>query len=616
MQLFRQDDIQPTQGSADVGGEPPFSGHVLISQDWLNEYGSNHPEFEVPDLSDHDFLRPDVTIEENFELMRAHVQKEREKVKEWQDHKYHPSKWHSGLSSRVWPFNLPLDARPQPKSYCPGPCKPANTAEGDKCLQCEYNLRECYNGPTKEGKCTTCQGAKSIKEHLKSLGKKDKASGQTRRCYWPQQEFFLNDFHSVKLFHKDCRWIESNTAEAKAEHAQDEGKKQAARAKKDARARKEEQKAQAAIARSRERARKAAETAMKQKQEATSATGQLYPLPRAPFSGTQTTSIGSAPLPRTVRAMSRSTGILDPVAQGLISASRRELPQEPTVSRAIESTKNNRGTKRTREIDVGELDIPAKRPRDEISAVALSPCGDSMLSASENSQGLAVTGPVHATPLPDDHLETQYDLLEKRRDQYYLAGDYMEAAQIQAAINVAGADRALAWRLIEDRSSRAIMENRHVMLAAWSGETLEGMVEKLDAIRVTYDRDQVKVTDQDRVLALRLQTALNVSLGGRYSAPAAFFVRDSGFLREMERLALAEQEGGPFNAHRPLTTVEIASILYHASSIRDRVFRSHVRRVLEPFGIPEGVWSEDITQVVPDHIARILEALVYYAPRG
>jgi len=587
-----------------------------MSQEWLNEYGSNHPEFEVPDLSNHDFLRPDVTLEENFELMRAHIQKEREKVKEWQDHKYHPSKWHFGLSSRVWPFNLPLDARPQPKSYCPGPDKPANTAEGNKCLQCEYNLRECYNGPTEEGKCTTCQGAKSIKEYLKSLGKRDQASGQTRRCYWPQQEFFLNDFHSVKLFHKDCRWIESNTAEAKAEYAQDEAKKQAARAKKDARARKEERKAQAAIARSQERARKAAETAKKQKQEATRAAGQHYPLPRAPFSGTQTTSIGSAPLPRMVRAMSRSTGILDLVAQGLISASQRELPQEPSVSGANESTQNSRGTKRTREIDVSELNRPSKRPRNQSSAVALSQCGNGTLSASENHQELAAVGPVGATPLPGNHVETRYDLLEKRRDQYYLAGDYMEAAQIQAAINVAGADRALAWRLIEDRSSRAIMENRHVMLAAWSGETLEGMVKKLDAIRVTYDRDQAKVTDKDRVLALRLQTALNISLGGRYSAPAALLVRDSGFLREMERLALAEQDGGPFDAYRPLTLAEIASILYHASIIKDRVFRSHVRRVLEPFGIPEGAWSEDITQIVPDHIARILEALVYYAPRG
>lgn len=586
---------------------------MLTAQEWLNEYGRTHPGFDVPDLSHHDFLRPDVTPEENFELMRDHVQKEREKVEDWEDHIYHPKKWHRGLSPRVWPFNISPDARPKPELYCPGPLKPADTAEGKKCLQCEHNDRECYGGPTVNGKCTTCQGAKGIQKYLKSIDARDKASGQTRRCYWPQREFFMNDFHTVKLFHKDCRWIDSNTAEAIAEHEKDDEKLKAARARKEARTRKEEARARATAAKSQERARKAAE--MAQAARARGAASQRQPQSAAPPTRPQTVLTSFEPRPNLFEPGPYRTGILNPVAQGLISASGQPVTSGFALSGINEPTPNNRGTKRGREAEPDELEVPAKRTRIQTATNAMPQIGDSTLSAPRTSEETSAAGPMRANPSSDDDIKGRYARLHEQRDQYHMAGNYMEAAQIQAAINVAGDDHALAPQLALNRTCPFVMEAKFVMLAAYSDETLEGMIRKLNEIQIMYELNPTEVTDKDRVLALRIQTAMNVSLGGEYTAPAAFLIRDRGFQAELQRLALAEKDGGPFDTYRPLAASEIVSILYHASRVTNDRFRSHIRKVLKPLDVPEGVWTEDAAQSVPDHIARILESLVYYASR-
>ncbi|KAK5319766.1 hypothetical protein LTR70_004950 [Exophiala xenobiotica] len=605
---------QPTQLSSGIRFAPLSSDGLLNSQEWLNQYGRNHPGFDVPNLSNHDFLRPDVTPEENFELMRDHVQKEREKVEDWEDHIYHPKKWHRGLTPRVWPFNISPDARPKPESYCPGQLKPADTAEGNKCLQCEHNDRECYGGPTANGKCTTCQGAKGIRKYLKSIDARDKASGQTRRCYWPQREFFMNDFHTVKLFHKDCRWIDSNTAEAIAEHEKDEEKLKAARARKEARTRKEEARARATTAKSQERARKAAE--MTQAARAAGAASQRQPQSAAPPTRPQTVLTSSVPRPNMFKPGPYRTGILNPVAQGLIPASGQQVTSGSALSRMDEPTLNNRGTKRGREAESDELGVPAKRTRVQTPTNAMPQIGNGTLSTPRTSQETAAADPIRATASSGDDVESSYARLHEQRDQYHMAGNYMEAAQIQAAINVAGDNKALATRLAVNRSSPIVMEQKFVMLAAYSDETLEGMIRKLNEIQIMYELDPTEVTDKDRVLALRIQTAMNVSLGGEYTAPAAFLIRDRGFQAELQRLALAEKDGGPFDTYRPLAASEIVSILYHASRVTNDRFRSHIGKVLEPLGVPEGVWTEDAAHNVPDHIARILESLVYYASRA
>lgn len=309
------------------------------------------------------------------------------------------------------------------------------------------------------------------------------------------------------------------------------------------------------------------------------------------------------------------TGILDPVAQGLISASGQEVTSEFAMFRTNESTPNSRGTKRGREAESDELEVPRKRVRNQTPSNAMPQAGDGSLSAPQTHEGSSAGSPVRAASVSDDEVESRYGRLREQRDEHHMAGNYMEAAQIQAAFNVAGENHALAPQLALNRLCPVVMEAKFLMLAAYSGETLEGMLQKLNEIQITYDIDPAKVTDEDKILALRIQTALNVSLGGEFTAPAAFLVRDRGFQAELQRLAQAEKDGGPFDTYRPLATGEIVLILYHASRIRNNTFRSHTRKVLEPLEVPEGVWSKDAALKVPDHIARIIESLVYYASR-
>lgn len=545
--------------------------------------------------------------------MREHVQKEREKVKDWDDHIYHPKKWHRGLSPRVWPFNISPDARPRPKSYCPGPLKPADTAEGGKCLQCEHNDRECYGGPTANGKCTTCQGAKGIQNYLRSTGVSAKASGQTRRCYWPQREFFLNEFHSVKLFDKDCRWIDGNTAEEIAQRQQDEEKLRAARARKDARNKKEEERARATAAKSQERARKAAELAHSAR--AAGAAGYGQPQPTAMPVGPQVALPDSAFRRSMLEPGPHRTGILNPVALGLISASGQQVTSGSAMPRNNEATSNNRGTKRGREAESGELQVPAKRARIQTPASAMPQIGNGTPSAPQSSEAIPTANPIGTSPSSPEDVKRQYDRLKEQRDRYHIAGNYMKAAQIQAAMNVAGDNHALALQLALDGSNSIVMEQKFVMLAAYSEETLDGMIRRLGNIQSIYAIDPALVMDEDKVLTLRIQAALNVSLGGQYTAPAAYLIRNTGYQAEVQRLALPERDGGTFDTHRPLTLVEVVSILYHASRVTNDRFKAHIRKVLAPLGVSEGVWSENVARRVPDHIARILESLLYYATR-
>lgn len=343
------------------------SGRVSISQNWLNEYARTHAGFRAPNLNGHLFLLPDVTPEENFKRLQKAVADRKREGQKWEDHEWAPKNYNP---SHPWPFNIPLDERPQPSSYCSGPGKPADTLNG-KCLSCAHHIRRCHNGRTIEGACTTCQGARAISAYLKGeearsggTRKDSTATGKCRTCYWPQREFFLNDHDSAKLFHKDAWYNNHNTSEAKKERAE--------RA---------------------ERARALKEAGKNAEGEAAAAPPQQQAQPRTAGHDTPSASARRAG-PRAVR---------NPVAQGSISASVQATTEghgaeafnlltrdfvfdpalfaesavnderfdsdlttdqeQPPTSGMDEPTVNSRGTKRGRADDLDEPGVSSKRAR-------------------------------------------------------------------------------------------------------------------------------------------------------------------------------------------------------------------------------------------------------------
>ena len=225
-----------------IGGHPNASRptspapRIPISQNWLDEYGQHHRDFRVPDLYSHEFLDPYATIEDNCRRLEKAVAAKQKKGVSWGDHLWAPK---NCKASNPWPFNVPLDDRPTPASYCPGPGKPADTING-KCLCCAKQPATCFDGPIKDGKCTTCQGEKALEAYQNSIAttpgnsgvaqKPGRRTGKTRVCYWTQREFFLNDLDSARLFDKDVRYLPGNTAEAKAKRAQEKAEEEAAAA--------------------------------------------------------------------------------------------------------------------------------------------------------------------------------------------------------------------------------------------------------------------------------------------------------------------------------------------------------------------------------------------------
>ena len=560
-----------------------------ISQIALNKFGEEHPEFEVPNLYDHPFLNPYALLEENFKRIQDNVAEERAKVEQWTDHPYAAKNWHP---NHPWPWSVHPDARPSPQSYCKGRGKPVTTKIGKKCLTCEKHHRECFDGETRDGKCTTCQGQKAIQAYQKSQGQKGDERGQSRVCYWPQQEFFINDHDSAKLFHKKARWCHKNT------------KKEV----------------------SKRRVRN---------EDAEKATGAAQRLSQTPSSSpssgcttwSENASIGTPPRSQRLsgkidavvhglslapvaplRAASRGEvgggGIFDPVAHGYISA------PDQNFQTGSESLMNSRGTKRGRTQDIEKLSLPAKRSRDERRLTPIPSFSNYSIELDQLPNNSVVSAPFAMPPKDGDLVRGQYDQLMYQFEQHKVAGNYMEAALIQAALNLAGNDLARVVQLTQSPADSRVKKERFMVLAAWSDWTHEEMTTTLNNIQTNHSIIQF-VSDDDMALALSLQAALNISQGGIHSAPAAFLVRDANFQAELARLARPESDGGPFDTYRLLTEDEILVILGRAQGVQDQQSRSQIRHLLRQLGLNfDGIIGKEIAMNVPDYVARIIESIV------
>ncbi|KAK5943840.1 hypothetical protein PMZ80_003121 [Knufia obscura] len=473
---------------------------VPISQLWLEEYGRNHPEFDVPNLFDHPILDAYATPEENFKLMMDDVMAKKVGIESWADHPYSVRNW---SRRHPWPWCIDPDVRRPPELYATGPGKPADTGADNKCLTCIKNVRDCYDGKVEDGRCTTCQGKAAIRAYKKSLdGKESTASGQRRICYWPQREFFLNDHDSVKLFNKKARWCNENTAEAKSKR----GKK----------------------------GQQAEEDQSFEDDGGYAEATTAYEPPESQPPTVNPQGYGALPIPD-LPAPSHTgaiNGILNPVAHGLISVPSQSSDftgafSPAALERLYAPVSFPRRAKRRREEDTDEARVPSKRTRHNSTLATAATLGSGGESAGY-SEAMPPNGDKTARSPERDNVEHEYEQMLAGRDQLYTTESYMDAAVIQAAVNIAKEDHAQALELAQNPRGRLFQLEKNKVLASWSGWTLDQMIDALKTIQQNHSAAG-HVSDRERVLALRLQTALNISQGTRWGAPAAFLIRDQDF---------------------------------------------------------------------------------------
>lgn len=613
------------------------SGRAPISQNWLNEYGRTHPGFRVPNLHSHSFLDPYDTPEGNFKRLQKAVADRKREGQKWEDHEWAPENY---SLLHPWPFNIPLHERPQPSSYCPGPGKPVNTLKG-KCLSCTRYIRKCYDGITRGGACTTCQGSRYIRAYLdgEERGgsppeKPSTATGKVRVCYWPQREFFLNDHDSAKLFHSDAWYNNKNTRKGKEERAQR------------ARALSEDEAGDGA----------AADVLQQQprSQSLDSQTAETPALARA-ITLSYDADVSSWPTRPIAFDTAQSIGL---AVNGQTSGSHFTTDRQClSMSGFSEPDLNSRGTKRGRTDGLEDLEVSAKRartgdgpslsqsPTDQPHAhVTTGPVttrrgpegarergnGDGQTSAEQRrpenmsiqlgllplSQTPDGTYTVNLGDVPSSDDVTVNALYRRLLDQiahFTRTGDIWQVAGVQAVLNVAGNDRARALHLLRVRDEQVLAE-RDRLIARQSGITHTLMVVRLGSIQAQYISNG-NVPAKSRNDALRLQAALNITHNAEYAAPAHYFGRDPLVDREAERIA-GEHHRGPYGAHRPLSAQERLIILFRASDVRNQAVRSQILAQLQPFGLDldnfRTMGNED---VLPDHVARVIEYMVATMPR-
>ena len=123
-----------------------------------------------------------------------------------------------------------------------------------------------------------------------------------------------------------------------------------------------------------------------------------------------------------------------------------------------------------------------------------TPVADSFPSASD----------ANATDSPEDsNLRSQYHRLIRQCQDLKAACNFKQAAVIQAAINLAAGDRALALQLTRDSIDTGLRVEKFKVLASWSGWTIDQMVNELITIQTNFDLTGM-VTEADRALALAL----------------------------------------------------------------------------------------------------------------
>jgi len=592
-------------------------------------------------------------------LQKAVADRKREGQK-WEDHEWAPNHYNP---SHPWPFNIPLNERPQPSSYCPGPGKPADTLNG-KCLSCAHHSRKCHDGRPRQGACTTCRGAGAIRAYLKGEEagdggntKDSTATGKCRTCYWPQREFFLNDHDSAKLFHKDAWYNNHNTAEAKRERAE------RARALKEA----EENagsKAAAAPPRQQAQRRTAAHDTPSAPARRTGLEAVRTPVSQGSVSAAvQATNGGHSVEAPTLptRDFTYGPALL---AESAVNDQRSDYDlttdqDYPQTSRVDEPTVNSQGTKRGRADDLDEPGVPSKRARggdvfegpvmqsrahptpesltsggaakrirnDDDSNSQVSPKRPRRENSSTQLGSLSTPQaplPAPAASLDDVHskdvdaVTVSYRKLLKLIDEHMRNGNLWGAAGVQAVVNVAGNDRARALRLFRSPDAQVLLE-RSKLVVHQSGITRKQMVDDLRSIQARHASSNDNVSDEDRATALRIQAAFNLTSNREYGAPALYAVNHPILQPEAERVA-RETSQGPFGAHWSLTAQQRLTILLHASDVRSDVVRRDILTLLRPYGldldnflVKGNEWL--LIWLLPDHVARVVEHMVATRPQ-
>lgn len=140
------------------------------------------------------------------------------------------------------------------------------------------------------------------------------------------------------------------------------------------------------------------------------------------------------------------------------------------------------------------------------------------------------------------------------------------------------------------------------------------MVDKLRSIQARYASNS-GISDEDRITALRIQAAFNITHNGEYAAPALHFVHPPILHPKAERIA-RETSQGPFGAHWSLTAQQRLTVLFHASDVRSDVVRQRILGQLRPFGLNLDDFSAEGNEwLLPDHVARVIEYMVATHPQ-